>query len=55
MRGRGFDADLGMGNVDIVLGVVPQFNLSHVIYGQKRKDILVEGPELKVLAGCSGM
>jgi flagellar biosynthesis protein FlhG len=51
------DADLGMGNVDIVLGVVPQFNLSHVIYGQKRmKDILVEGPEsMKILAGCSGL
>jgi flagellar biosynthesis protein FlhG len=37
-----FDADLGLANIDILLGVYPEFNLSHVIDGQKRlTEILV--------------
>ncbi len=51
------DGDLGLANVDIVLGITPEFNLGDVLYGQKRLgDIVVEGPEgLSVLAGGSGV
>ncbi len=51
-----FDADLGMANIDVVLGVVPTYTLSHVIRGQKRlQDIMLEGPNgIKILPGSSG-
>jgi len=29
------DADMGLANVDILLGVYPKFNLSHVLSGEK--------------------
>lgn len=52
-----FDADLGMANIDVVLGIVPTFNLTHVIRGQKKlQEIMVEGPNgLKILPGSSGV
>lgn len=52
-----FDADLGMANIDVVLGIVPTFNLTHVIKGQKTlQEIMVEGPSgLKILPGSSGV
>lgn len=52
-----FDADLGMANIDVVLGIVPTFNLTHVIRGQKTlQEIMVEGPNgLKILPGSSGV
>lgn len=51
------DADLGLANIDILLGIVPAFNLSHVLYGQKRlEEILLDGPKgLKIVAGGSGV
>lgn len=51
-----FDADLGMANIDVVLGVIPQYTLTHVIRGQKSlKEIMLEGPNgLKILPGSSG-
>lgn len=52
-----FDADLGMANIDVVLGIVPPFTLTHVIKGQKKlKDIMLEGPNgLKILPGSAGV
>jgi ATPases involved in chromosome partitioning len=29
------DGDMGLANVDILLGVYPQYNLSHVLSGEK--------------------
>ena len=29
------DADLGLGNVDVLLGLEPEFDLQHVIAGEK--------------------
>ena len=29
------DADLGLGNLDVLLGLAPKYNLSHVIMGEK--------------------
>lgn len=51
------DADLGLGNLDILLGVVPPYNLSNVIMGDKEiPEILVEGPgNLIILPASSGI
>lgn len=51
------DADLGMANIDIMLGLVPKFNLYHMIRDKKAlKDIIINGPSgLKIIPGGSGM
>lgn len=51
------DADMGLANVDILIGKVPQYNLSHVLLGDKQlEEIIIDGPGgLKVLAGGSGI
>jgi flagellar biosynthesis protein FlhG len=50
------DADLGLANVDMILGLTPQYHLGHVLSGQKRiQEVILEGPAgLKVVAGGSG-
>jgi flagellar biosynthesis protein FlhG len=52
-----FDADLGLGNLDVLLGLAPRFNLSHVIMEEKLiEDILIEGPgEMRILPASSGI
>lgn len=51
------DADLGLANVDVLLGLRPRFNLSHVISGERPLDeVLVDGPEgLKIVPASSGV
>lgn len=51
------DADMGLANVDILLGMYPKFNLSHVLSGDKTLDeIMLDGPSgLKVIPGASGI
>jgi flagellar biosynthesis protein FlhG len=51
------DADLGLANVDVMLGLHPTYNLSHVLSGERRlEEILVDGPAgLKVIAASSGV
>ena len=51
------DADMGLANVDILLGMHPKFNLSHVLSGQKTlEEITVTGPAgLKVIPASSGI
>ena len=51
-----FDADMGLANVDVLLGMIPQFNLVHLLYGQKTlSEIVVQGPGgLKIVASGSG-
>lgn len=50
------DADLGLANVDLMLGLKSPFNLSHVINGEKRlEDIVITGPDnLKIVPAASG-
>ena len=50
------DADLGLANVDIMLGLHPEYNLSHVISGERTlEEVIVEGPNgLKVIPASSG-
>jgi flagellar biosynthesis protein FlhG len=52
-----FDADLGLGNLDVLLGLTPQFNLSHVIRGEKQlSDVVVTGPGgVQILPAASGI
>lgn len=52
-----FDADLGLGNIDILLGLAPRYNVAHVMSGEKRlEDVLVRGPaDILVLPAASGV
>ncbi|TLM97347.1 MinD/ParA family protein [bacterium] len=51
------DADLGLANVDVILGINPQYNLYHVLKGEKSiQEIITTGPQgLQVIAGGSGI
>ncbi len=51
------DADMGLANVDILLGLSPTYNLSHVLQGEKSlQDIMLTGPAgLKVIPASSGV
>ncbi len=51
------DADLGLGNLDVLLGLAPKYNLSHVIMEEKTiEEILIEGPgKMKILPASSGI
>jgi flagellar biosynthesis protein FlhG len=50
------DADLGLANVDVMLGIRPTRNLSHVLSGEcELKDAMVEGPYgIKIIPATSG-
>ncbi|HBM81487.1 MAG: MinD/ParA family protein [Clostridiales bacterium] len=52
-----FDADLGLGNVDVVIGIVPKLTLYDVIYNHKEiDDIVINGPEgIRIVPGGSGI
>jgi flagellar biosynthesis protein FlhG len=51
------DADLGLANIDVILGIHAKRNLSHVMSGEcSLEEIMVTGPKgLKVIPGASGM
>jgi len=51
-----FDADLGLANVDVMLGVMPQYTLLNVLNGQKKlSEIIIEGPGgIRMVASGSG-
>jgi flagellar biosynthesis protein FlhG len=51
------DADLGLANVDIMLGLRPKWNLSHVLEGKcTMQEVLVEGPNgIAIIPAASGI
>ncbi|MGD9248128.1 MAG: MinD/ParA family protein [Desulfobacteraceae bacterium] len=51
------DADLGLGNLDVLLGLTPEYNLSHVLRGEKQiSEIVVPGPgRMQILPAASGI
>ena len=51
------DADLGLANIDVMLGLHPPFDLSHVFSGERTLDeVVVEGPSgIRVIPGASGL
>jgi flagellar biosynthesis protein FlhG len=51
------DADLGLGNLDVLLGLSPVYNLNHVLNGEKSlAEILIDGPAgIKIIPAGSGI
>ncbi|NLW24708.1 MAG: MinD/ParA family protein [Clostridia bacterium] len=51
------DADFGLANIDVVLGITPSYNLYHVLNEEKElAEIIIEGPEgIKIIPGGSGV
>jgi flagellar biosynthesis protein FlhG len=51
------DADMGLANIDVLLGLQPAFNLSHMLTGERTlEEIIVQGPAgLKIVPAASGM
>jgi flagellar biosynthesis protein FlhG len=51
------DADLGLGNLDVLLGLIPRYTLEHVLAGEKRlSDIAIPGPSgIRILPASSGV
>jgi flagellar biosynthesis protein FlhG len=50
------DADLGLANLDVLLGLSPEASLLHVLRGERRLvDVMVEGPEgIRIIPAASG-
>jgi septum formation inhibitor-activating ATPase MinD len=57
MRVTILDADLGLANVDVLLGLAARHNLHHVINGTlSLEDILIKGPrDVQIIPGASGL
>ncbi|NNE63561.1 MAG: MinD/ParA family protein [Gammaproteobacteria bacterium] len=51
------DADMGLANIDVLLGLSPKLNLSHVINGEcMLEDTIIEGPSgIKIIPASSGV
>lgn len=51
------DADVGLGNLDVLLGLAPKYNLSHAIMGEKSiEEIIINGPgNMQILPASSGI
>lgn len=51
------DADLGMANVDVLLGLNTEYDLSHVMSGERTlEEVIVEGPSnIKVIPASTGI
>ncbi len=50
------DADLGLANIDVMLGLHPEYDLSHVISGERTlEEVIVQGPNgVHVVPASSG-
>ena len=51
------DADCGLANIDLILGLTPKYNLYHVLKGEKTlRDVIINGPGgIKILPASSGI
>jgi len=51
------DADAGLANIDVVLGLTPKYNLYHVLSGERSlSEVIVSGPcGVKILPSASGI
>ena len=50
------DFDLGLANVDVMMGIEPGYNLSHVVLGKKRlREVTVNAEGIRVVPGASGL
>ncbi len=51
------DADLGLANVDVILGITPKYSIQHVFSGERTlSDVIMKGPGgIKLLPASSGI
>lgn len=51
------DADCGLANIDLILGLTPEFNLYHILKGEKTlREIIINGPGgIKIIPSSSGI
>ena len=51
------DADCGLANIDLILGLTPKFNLYHILKGEKTlQETIINGPGgIKILPSSSGI
>ncbi len=51
------DADFGLANIDVLLGLTPRFHLGHVLFGNKSlTEIMVQGPKgIRIIPASSGL
>jgi len=48
------DADMGLANVDVLLGMSPRYTIEHVLTGQKElRDIVLDGRTSYLISKCS--
>lgn len=52
-----FDADFGLANIEVMLGVIPKYTLADLMFrGRELKEIITEGPEgVMFVSGGSGI
>jgi flagellar biosynthesis protein FlhG len=52
-----FDADMGLANIDVILGLSPKYNMHHVLLGEKSlPEVMVSGPGgITILPAASGV
>lgn len=52
-----FDADTNLANINILLGITPEFTLEHFLSGEKTiNEVLAEGPRgIKIIPAASGI
>jgi flagellar biosynthesis protein FlhG len=51
------DADFGLANMDVLLGLTPRYHLGHVLYGNKQlSEIMIQGPKgVRIIPASSGL
>jgi flagellar biosynthesis protein FlhG len=51
------DADFGLANLDVLLGLTPRYHLGHVLFGNKTlTEVMVQGPKgIRIIPASSGL
>lgn len=51
------DADFGLANLDVLLGLTPRYHLGHVLFGNKAlSEVMVQGPKgIRIIPASSGL
>jgi flagellar biosynthesis protein FlhG len=51
------DADFGLANIDVLLGLTPRYHLGHVLFGNKSlTEIMIQGPRgIRIIPASSGL
>lgn len=51
------DADFGLANIDVLMGLTPRYHLGHMLFGNKTlTDIMIQGPKgIRVIPASSGL